>query len=101
MNARVERGLVKEYGREDIGVGESVEFIAGAAGVGAGIGFVVDAMIRVDLLEGADFDQGEYDGLTNDGRQRSSVAESRVMNTVETCARHRHCSKPRFSTTGA
>ena len=46
LGAWVDRGLVKEYGREDISVGESVEFIAGAAGVGAGIGFVVDAMIR-------------------------------------------------------
>jgi hypothetical protein len=46
LGAWVDRGLVKEYGREDISVGESVKFIAGAAGVGAGIGFGVDAMIR-------------------------------------------------------
>jgi hypothetical protein len=46
LGAWVDRGLVNEYGRENISVGESVEFIAGAAGVGAGIGFVVDAMIK-------------------------------------------------------
>jgi hypothetical protein len=46
LGAWVDRGLVKEYGREDIAVGESVEFIATAAGVGAGIGFVVDALIK-------------------------------------------------------
>jgi hypothetical protein len=42
----LDRGLVNEYGREDIGVGDSVAFIAGTAAVGAGIGFVVDALIK-------------------------------------------------------
>ncbi len=46
LGAWLNRGLVKEYGREDIGVGESVAFIVGAAGVGAGIGFAVDALIK-------------------------------------------------------
>jgi hypothetical protein len=46
LGAWVDRGLVKEYGREDISVGASVKFISGTAAVGAGIGFVVDAMIR-------------------------------------------------------
>jgi hypothetical protein len=46
FGAWVDRGLVHEYGREDIGVGESVAFIAGTAAVGAGIGFAVDALIK-------------------------------------------------------
>jgi hypothetical protein len=46
LGAWLDRGLVREYGREDIGVGESVEFVATAAGVGAGIGFLVDALIK-------------------------------------------------------
>ena len=46
LGALLDRGLVKEYGREDIGIGESFGFIATAAGVGAGIGFVVDALIK-------------------------------------------------------
>jgi hypothetical protein len=41
---------VNEYGREDISVGESVEFIAMAAAVGAGIGFAADALIRGNQL---------------------------------------------------
>jgi len=46
LGAALDRGLVKEYGREDIGVGESVAFIVEAAGVGAGVGFAVDALIK-------------------------------------------------------
>jgi hypothetical protein len=45
LGAWADHGLVDEYGREDISVGESVEFIAVAAAVGAGIGFAVDALI--------------------------------------------------------
>lgn len=46
LGAWLDRGLVKEYGREDIDVCESVAFIVEAAGVGAGIGFAVDALIK-------------------------------------------------------
>jgi hypothetical protein len=46
LGAGLNQGLVKEYGREDIGVGESVAFIVEAAGVGAGVGFAVDALIK-------------------------------------------------------
>jgi hypothetical protein len=50
LGAWADRGLVDEYGREDISVGESAEFIALAAGVGAGIGFAVDALIKGQRL---------------------------------------------------
>jgi hypothetical protein len=50
LGAGLDRSLVKEYGREDIGVGDSVAFIAEAAAVGAGIGFVVDALIKGERL---------------------------------------------------
>jgi hypothetical protein len=50
LGAWFDRGLVDEYGREDIGVGESVAFIAGTAAVGAGIGFAVDALIKGQRL---------------------------------------------------
>lgn len=46
----IDRGLVKEYGREDIGAGESAAFIAQAAGIGAGIGFIVDALVKGQRL---------------------------------------------------
>jgi hypothetical protein len=46
LGALIDKGLVEEYGREDIQVGESVAFIAEAAGIGAGIGFAVDALIK-------------------------------------------------------
>jgi hypothetical protein len=46
LGAWLDTGLVKEYGREDIGIGQSVAFIVEAAGVGAGIGFAVDALIK-------------------------------------------------------
>jgi hypothetical protein len=46
LGALVDRGLVKEYGREDISVGQSVASIAEVAGIGAGIGFVIDALIK-------------------------------------------------------
>jgi hypothetical protein len=46
LGAWIDRGLVKEYGREDIGVGQSVAFVVEAAGVGAGVGFAVDALIK-------------------------------------------------------
>lgn len=46
LGALLDKGLVEEYGREDIEVGESVEFIAAAAAIGAGIGFAVDALIK-------------------------------------------------------
>jgi hypothetical protein len=46
LGALFDRSLVKEYGRDDISVGDSVGFIVGAAGVGAGIGFAIDAMIK-------------------------------------------------------
>jgi molybdopterin-binding protein len=46
LGALIDRSLVEEYGRQDIQVGESVEFIATAAGIGAGIGFTVDALIK-------------------------------------------------------
>jgi hypothetical protein len=46
LAALVDRSLVKEYGREDISVGDSVGFVVGAAAVGAGIGFAIDAMIK-------------------------------------------------------
>ncbi len=44
LSAWVDRGLVNEYGREDIPVGDSVAFIAGTAAAGAGIGFAMDAL---------------------------------------------------------
>jgi hypothetical protein len=46
LGASLDRSLVNEYGRDDISRGASVAFIATAAGIGAGIGFVVDALIR-------------------------------------------------------
>ncbi len=46
LGAWLDLGLVKEYGREDIGIGQSVAFIVEAAGVGAGIGFALDALIK-------------------------------------------------------
>jgi hypothetical protein len=46
LGASLDRALVKEYGREDISVGESVAFITQTAAVGAGIGFAVDALIK-------------------------------------------------------
>jgi hypothetical protein len=42
----LDKGLVEEYGREDIQVGESVAFIVEASGIGAGVGFAVDALIK-------------------------------------------------------
>jgi hypothetical protein len=46
LGTLLDRTLVGEYGREDISVGESASFIATAAGLGAGIGFAVDALVR-------------------------------------------------------
>jgi hypothetical protein len=46
LGALLDKGLVEEYGREDIQVGESVVFIAESAGIGAGIGFAVDGLIK-------------------------------------------------------
>lgn len=46
LGALLDRSLVEEYGREDISSGASVSFIATAGGIGAGIGFAVDAMIK-------------------------------------------------------
>ena len=46
LGALLDRGLVEEYGRDDISAGSSASFIATAAGIGAGIGFAVDAMIK-------------------------------------------------------
>jgi len=43
LGALFEKSLADEYGREDVGYGSAVLPIAG---MGAGIGFVVDAMIR-------------------------------------------------------
>ena len=42
----LDRSLVEEYGRDDISLGSSVSLVATAAGIGAGIGFGVDAMIK-------------------------------------------------------
>ncbi len=50
LGAWVDRGLVDEYGREDIGVGESAASIGGTAAMGAGIGFAVDALIRGERI---------------------------------------------------
>lgn len=50
LGALLDRGLVDEYGREDISVGESAAFIAEAAAVAAGIGFAVDALIKGQRL---------------------------------------------------
>jgi hypothetical protein len=46
LGVLLDRSLVDEYGRDDISAGSSVSFIATAAGIGAGIGFVVDAMLK-------------------------------------------------------
>jgi hypothetical protein len=46
LGALMDKGLVEEYGREDIQVGESVAFIVEASGIGAGVGFAVDALIK-------------------------------------------------------
>ena len=46
LGGLLDRSLVDEYGRDDISAGSSVSFIATAAGIGAGIGFVVDAMLK-------------------------------------------------------
>jgi hypothetical protein len=46
LGALLDRSLVEEYGREDISSGASVSFIATVAGIGAGIGFAIDAMIH-------------------------------------------------------
>ena len=46
LGATLDKSLVEEYGRDDISSGSSVAFIATAAGIGAGIGFAVDAMIK-------------------------------------------------------
>lgn len=46
LGTLVDRSLVNEYGRDDISRGASAAFIATAVGIGAGIGFVVDALIR-------------------------------------------------------
>ena len=42
----LDNGLVREYGREDISVGDSAMFIGGAGAIGAATGFVVDALIK-------------------------------------------------------
>ena len=46
LGALLDRSLVNEYGRDDISAGSSVSFIATAAGLGAGIGFAVDALLK-------------------------------------------------------
>jgi len=46
LGATFDKSLVEYYGRDDISSGSSAAFIATAAGIGAGIGFVVDAMIK-------------------------------------------------------
>ena len=46
LGVLLDRSLVDEYGRDDISAGSSVSFIATAAGIGAGIGFAVDAMLK-------------------------------------------------------
>ena len=43
LGASLEKSLVDEYGRDDIGYGSAVVPLAG---IGAGIGFAVDAMIK-------------------------------------------------------
>jgi len=45
LGVLLDRSLVAEYGRDDISGGSSVALIAAAAGMGAGAGFAVDAMI--------------------------------------------------------
>jgi hypothetical protein len=46
LGVLLDKSLTDEYGRDDISVGSSVSFIATAAGIGAGIGFVVDAILK-------------------------------------------------------
>ena len=46
LGALLDRSLVEEYGRDDISAGSSLSLIATAAGIGAGIGFGIDAMIK-------------------------------------------------------
>jgi hypothetical protein len=46
LGALLDRSLVEEYGRDDISPGSSLSLVATAAGVGAGIGFGIDAMIK-------------------------------------------------------
>lgn len=46
LGVLLDRSLVDEYGRDDISTGSSTSFIATSAGIGAGIGFVVDALIK-------------------------------------------------------
>jgi len=46
LGVLLDRSLVKEYGRDDISAGSSASFITTAAGIGAGIGFAVDALMK-------------------------------------------------------
>ena len=46
LGALLDRSLVEEYGRDDISPGSSLSLVATAAGIGAGIGFGIDAMIK-------------------------------------------------------
>ena len=46
VGALLDRSLVDEYGRDDISSASSAAFVATAAGIGAGVGFAVDALIK-------------------------------------------------------